>query len=77
MVRVSLDELFFDFFDAVKSHVPESDHSSLCLDILRTLEDGGHDLHDLHGHDDIVDEALEEIFPDLNDLYDEDGEYDE
>ncbi len=76
MARVSLDELFFDFFDAVKPHVPESDHFSMCLDILRTLEDGGYDLHVLHGHDDAVDEALEEIFPDLSDLYD-DGEYDE
>lgn len=76
MIRISLDELFFDFLDAVKPHVPESDHSFLCLDILRKLEDDGYDLKDLHGHDDVVDEALEEIFPDLGN-YDEDGEYDE
>lgn len=74
MARLSLDELFFDFFDAVKPHVSESDHATLCIDILRSLDDSGYDLSDLHGHDEVVDEALEEIFPELN-AHEDDGDY--
>ena len=48
----------------------------VCVDIIRTLEDYGYDVNVLKGHDDIVDEALEELFPDLSDSYDdEDDEY--
>ena len=76
MSKVDLDELFFDFFDAVKVHIAESDYVVVCVDIIRTLEDYGYDVNVLKGHDDIVDEALEELFPDLSDSYDdEDDEY--
>ena len=75
MSKVELDEIFFDFFDAAKEHIPDSDHIDFCVDIIRKLEDYGHDLATLKGHDDIVDEALETIFPDMVDMYEED--YDE
>ena len=67
MDRITLDELFFDFLDAVKSHVPESDHTVMCIDILRSLDDSGYELTNLHGHDVVVDEALEELFPEIYD----------
>ncbi len=71
MARITLDELFFDFLDAVKPHVSESDHIEMCMDVLRSLDDSGYDLSELHGHDVAVDEALEELFPELYD----DGDY--
>ena len=74
-MKVDLDEIFFDFFDAAKSHIPESDHVTACIDIIRALEDYGHDLTNLRGHDEVVDEALEEVFPDLTDLYSGDDDY--
>jgi len=75
MSKVELDEIFFDFFDAAKMHIPDSDHIDFCVDIIRKMEDYGHDLTTLKGHDEIVDEALSTIFPDLDDLYEE--EYDD
>lgn len=71
MTKVEIDEIFFDFFDAAKSHVPDSDHVDFCIDIIRRMEDYGHDLTILRGHDDIVDEALESIFPDMTNLYED------
>ena len=74
MPKVDLEEVFFDFFDAVKLHIPDSDHVTACTDVIRALEDYGHDLSILKGHDEIVDEALEEVFPDLVDMYTEDDD---
>lgn len=74
MSKVDLEELFFDFFDVAKQHIPDSDHITMCMDILRSLEDYGYDLNALKGHDDIVDEALEELFPSM---IDEDDEHNE
>jgi len=80
MSKVDLEEVFFDFFDAAKSHISDADQLSLCIDMIRNLEDGGHELGVLKGHDDIVDEALSEVFPDLYDddeevNVDDEGEY--
>lgn len=74
MSKVDLEELFFDFFDAVKTHISDSDHVTVCVDIIRTLEDYGYDVNVLKGHDEVVDEALEELFPDLFELYDEESD---
>jgi len=74
MSKVDLEEIFFDFFDAAKQHIPESDHVLVCMEIIRSLDDYGYDLSILKGHDDIVDEALEELFPDMTDVYDEQEE---
>ena len=74
MSKVDLDEIFFDFFDAAKQYIPDSDHVLACIDIIRALEDYGYDLSGLKGHDEIVDEALEEVFPDLSEFYDEEEE---
>lgn len=74
MSKVDLEEIFFDFFDVAKQHIPDSDHITMCMDILRSLEDYGYDLTALKGHDDTVDEALEELFPTM---IDEDEEYNE
>ena len=70
MSKVDLEEIFFDFFDVTKQYIPESDHVTMCMDILRTLEDYGYNLNTLKGHDKIVDEALEELYPDMSDVYD-------
>ncbi len=70
MLKVDLEELFFDFFDVAKQYIPDSDHVTMCIDILRNLEDYGYDLNTLKGHDKTVDEALEEIYPDMVDEYD-------
>lgn len=75
MSRVEIDELFFDFFDAAKLHIPDSDHVDFCVDIIRKLEDYGYDLYPLKGHDDVVDEALEVIIPDMAESYED--EYNE
>lgn len=77
MSKVDLEEIFFDFFDAAKQHIPDSDHVTVCMEIVRSLEDYGYDLSVLRGHDEIVDEALEEVFPDASDGYDEEEEDDE
>jgi len=78
MTKVSLDEVFFDFFDVMKVHVSESDHVVICMELIRSLEDFGYDLNILRGHDDIVDEAMDELYPDASEDYDDDeGENDE
>ncbi len=71
MSMVDLEEIFFDFFDAAKQHIPDSDHVLACMDIFHNLEGYGYDLNVLKGHDEIVDEALEEMFPEVE----EDEEY--
>lgn len=76
MAKVDIEEIFFDFFDAVKHYIPDSDHVLACTDVIRALEDYGYDLSILKGHDEVVDEALDEVFPDLAELYDdEDDDY--
>lgn len=74
MLKVDLEEIFFDFFDVAKQHIPDSDHITMCMDILRSLDDYGYDLNTLKGHDEMVDEALEELFPTM---IDEDEEHNE
>jgi hypothetical protein len=69
MPKIDLEEIFFDFFDATKAYIPDSDHVLVCIDIIRTLEDYGYDLSVLRGHDDAVDEALDEVFPDMAESY--------
>jgi len=73
MVKIDLDEIFFEVLEAAKPFVPESDHVEMCLNILRSLNDQGYSFHELYGHEEIVDEALEILYPEVsgsNDYYD-------
>jgi len=72
MIKVNLDEIFFDLLNAAKPFVPESDHSEMITDILRSLDDQGYDINDLYGHDDEVDNAIDLMHPNLDEEYEED-----
>ena len=74
MLKVDLEKVFCDLFDVDKQHIPDSDHIAMCMDRLRSLDDYGYDLNTLKGHDEMVDEALEELFPTM---IDEDEEHNE
>ncbi len=63
-------ELFLDIFEAAKEYVPDSDHLEMCTKLLMTLSEQGFNIRDLHGDDDVIDEALEEML-------EEDHEYNE
>ena len=65
------DEIFLELFEAAKEYVPEADHLELCTKLLRTLAENGFDVRSLHGEDEIVDAALDEILESY-DEYDED-----
>lgn len=77
MAKIELGELFFEILEAAKPFVPESDHVEMCLNILRSLDDQGYNLHELYGHEEMVDEALEIVYPGVNedDDYYNDEEY--
>ena len=72
MAKVDLEDLFFDFLEATKEFVPDSDHVSMCLGILRYLEDQGYNVKKFYGHEEIVDEALIDLHPELDEFYEED-----
>ena len=72
MSKVNLEEIFFDFVSVASHYVSESDQVQMYIEILRELEDKGHNIKILHGNDDAVDEALDEIIDD--DDYEEDYE---
>jgi len=72
MAKVDLEDLFFDFLEVTKDFVPESDHVMMCLEILRYLEDHGYNVKKFYGHDEIVDNALEDLHPELDEFYEED-----
>lgn len=74
MSKVDFDELFFDFLEAAKEYVPYSDHVVMCVEVLRSLDDKGYNIKELYGQDDVVDEALEEIYPSL---IDDESEYED
>ena len=72
MSRIELDEVFFDFMTVSARYVPAADQIEMCVEILRELRDKGHDIQVLYGHDEVVDEAFDE----LDDSFDyEDEEY--
>lgn len=73
MARVLLTDIFYVITEVVEDYVPESDYSSMYTEILRSLQDGGYNIKELYGIDDIVDESIEEL---LFDEY-EDGEEDD
>jgi len=72
MAKVDLEDLFFDFLEATKEFVPESDHIQMCLEILRHLEDQGYNVKKFYGQDEVVDEALTDLHPELDEFYEED-----
>ena len=72
MAKVDLEDLFFDFLEATKEFVPDADHIQMCLEILRRLGDQGYNVKKFYGQDEIVDEALTEIYPELDEYYEED-----
>ena len=74
MAKVDLEEIFFDFFDIVKPYISDSDHIEVVMELLRNLEECGYNLNVLKGHDDVIDEAFEELYPSEEDEY---NEYDE
>lgn len=73
MVRIDLDEIFFDFITISERYVPEADQLEMCVELLRELKDKGHNIQVLHGYYDIVDDAFEE----LDDNFESDDEEDE
>ena len=74
MARVDLSDVFFEIFDAAKPFVPESDHVEMCVNVMRSLDDQGYNLRELYGIEETVDEALEVLYPDIDDNdFDEDN----
>ena len=73
MAKVDLEDLFFDFLEAAQEFVPDSDHVMMCLEILRRLDDQGYQVKKFYGHDEIVDEALIDLYPELDEFYEEDN----
>ncbi len=71
MSKIDLEELFFDFSEVLERFIPEADQVEMFAEILRSLEDKGHDIHVLYGHNEVVDEAFDEISSE-NDDTDED-----
>lgn len=72
MSRIDLEEVFFDFIIVAMRFIPDADQVEVCAEILRELKDKGHDIQVLYGHDDVVDEAFDE----LDDSFDyEEDEY--
>ncbi len=72
MAKVDLEDLFFDFLEAAQEFVPEADHIQMCLEILRRLDDQGYNVKKFYGQDEIVDEALTEMYPEFDEFYEED-----
>lgn len=71
MTRIELSEVFLECLEAAKPFVPESDHVEMCLNILRSLDDQGYNIRELYELDEIVDEALEMLYPEHDEYFDE------
>ncbi len=61
MSLIELDEVFFDFMTISLRYVSEADQVEMCAEILRELKDKGCDIQVLHGHDEIIDAAFDEL----------------
>jgi len=75
MSRIELDEVFFDFMAVSERYIPAADQIEMCAELLRELRDKGHDIQVLYGHDEVVDEAFEELDDIFDYEEDEDEEY--
>ena len=71
MARNNTNEILVDLFKCVKEWVSEADFVDVCKDMVRVIEEHRFDVEDLYGHDECLDEALSDIFPDLFSDYDE------
>lgn len=71
-MKIDLEDFFMDFIEAAKPFVPESDHVEMYVEILRSLHDSGYHIQMLHGHDDELDEAIEEIVDNIDEFNEED-----
>ena len=71
MIALDTRDIFLEIFEAAKEYVPDSDHVEMCTKLLRTLSEQGFNVRELHGDDDIIDAALEEVLEEYDDDYDE------
>ena len=71
MSRIDVTELFMELFNTAKEYVPEADHLEMCTKLLHVLSEQGFNIQSLHGDDEIVDQALEELEDDYQDEEDE------
>ena len=58
---INADDVFSELFNLTKEYVPEADHLELCTKMLVCLSQHGFNIELLHGEDDIIDEAIEEV----------------
>lgn len=65
MTQVDLEEVIINVYNSIINFVPESDHVEMMTDLLRSLENNGYNLKSLFNHNEVIDEALGEIYPDL------------
>jgi len=71
-MKVDFEEVFMDIFEIVCDYVPESDHVEMYTEILKNFLDSGLNINVLYGHDDEIDEALDELIKEEDDFYEDD-----
>lgn len=67
-------DVLIELLEITKEYVPDADHLELCTKMLVILSQKGFDIELLHGEDEIVDEAIEEVLESF-DEYDEEEVY--